>query len=218
MPRYLKGHRAPTDHNERAFTLIELVLVITIMGLMIGIFSVRLSDVNFWKEEAALRKLTELVIYLNNEAVMNQAFYRLEFDLENRQYRVGAIKNDSNIMQNQSGANIPPLQLELSAMLSPDMGDESTLVPPPGNLSLAEPITLPGQMEFLDVMTPRGKVATGDKRDNPYLIFSPRGTSEFGVIHVALGPEHPVTILVNPWTGMAEVYREYKDFKWNLSR
>ena len=212
MPRYLKGHA------ERAFTLIELVLVITIMGLMIGIFSVRLSDINFWKEEAALRKLSELVVYLNNAAVMDQSFYRIEFDLENRQYRVGVIKNDSNILQNQSGANVPALQLELSAMLSPDMGDESTVIPPPSMPSLAEPTTLPGSMEFLDVMTPRGKIAAGDKRDNPYLIFSPRGTSEFGVIHVALGPGHPVTILVNPWTGMAEVYREYKDFKWNLGR
>lgn len=210
--------RYPKGHTERAFTLIELVLVITIMGLMIGIFSVRLSDINFWKEEAALRKLRDLVVYLNNAAVMDQSFYRLEFDLENRQYRVGVIKNDSSIIQNQSGANIPLLRLELSAMLSPDMGDESTLIPPPSMPSLAEPTTLPGQMEFLDVMTPRGKVTTGDKRENPYLIFSPRGTSEFGVIHVALGPGHPVTILVNPWTGMAEVYREYKDFKWNLGR
>jgi hypothetical protein len=84
--------------------------------------------------------------------------------------------------------------------------------------SLAEPTTLPGAMAFIDVMTPRGKVAAGDNRENPYLIFSPRGTSEFGVIHVALGPGQPVTILVNPWTGMAEVYREYKDFKWNLGR
>ncbi|MEY4667506.1 MAG: hypothetical protein RL518_205 [Pseudomonadota bacterium] len=212
MPRYLKGHA------ERAFTLIELVLVITIMGLMIGIFSVRLSDINFWKEEAALRKLSELVVYLNNAAVMDQSFYRIEFDLENRQYRVGVVKNDSNIMQNQSGANVPGLQLELSAMLSPDMGDEATVIPPPSMPSLAEPTTLPGSMEFLDVMTPRGKVSTGDKRDNPYLIFSPRGTSEFGVIHLALGPGLPVTILVNPWTGMAEVYREYKDYKWNLGR
>jgi prepilin-type N-terminal cleavage/methylation domain-containing protein len=218
MPRYPKGHREPAPQSERAFTLIELVLVITIMGLMIGIFSVRLSDINFWKEEAALRKLRDLVVYLNNAAVMDQSFYRLEFDLENRQYRVGVIKNVSTIMQNQSGANLPPLQLELSAMLSPDMGDESTLIPPPSMPSLAEPTTLPGQMEFLDVMTPRGKVAAGDKRENPSLIFSPRGTSEFGVIHVALGPGHPVTLLVNPWTGMAEVYREYKDFKWNLGR
>jgi prepilin-type N-terminal cleavage/methylation domain-containing protein len=206
------------NYLQRGFTLIELVLVIAIMGLMIGIFSVRLSDINFWKEEAALRKLSELVIYLNNAAVMDQSFYRIEFDLENRQYRVGVVQNVSSIMQVQSGVNLPPLQLELSALLSPDMGDESTVIPPPSHPSLAEPTTLPGAMQFLDVMTPRGKVATGDKRENPYLIFSPRGTSEFGVIHVALGPGHPATILVNPWTGMAEVYREYKDFQWNLGR
>lgn len=210
--------RSITVHAERAFTLIELVLVITIMGLMIGLFSARLSDINFWKEEAALRKLSELVIFLNNQAVMDQSFYRIEFDLENRQYRIGVVKNESSIMQASSGANIPPLQLELSAMLSPDMGDESTVIPPPSYPSLAEPTTLPGAMEFLDVMTPRGKVTTGDKRDKPYLIFSPRGTSEFGVIHLALGPDQPVTILVNPWTGMAEVYREYKEFKWTLGR
>ena len=210
--------RRHQNYLQRGFTLIELVLVIAIMGLMIGIFSVRLSDINFWKEEAALRKLSELVIFLNNQAVMDQSFYRIEFDLDNRQYRVGVVKNESAIMQAQSGANLPPLQLELSAMLSPDMGDESTVIPPPSYPSLAEPTTLPGAMEFLDVMTPRGKVAAGDKRDNPYLIFSPRGTSEFGVIHVALGPGHPVTILVNPWTGMAEVYREYKEFQWNLGR
>jgi len=210
--------RRHQNYLQRGFTLIELVLVIAIMGLMIGIFSVRLSDINFWKEEAALRKLSELVIFLNNQAVMDQSFYRIEFDLDNRQYRVGVVKNESAIMEARSGVNLPPLQLELSAMLSPDMGDESTIIPPPSYPSLAEPTTLPGAMEFLDVMTPRGKVAAGDNRDNPYLIFSPRGTSEFGVIHVALGPGHPVTILVNPWTGMAEVYREYKEFQWNLGR
>mgnify|MGYP006271014941 CR=1 FL=1 len=211
----------PTYHQkllQRGFTLIELVLVIAIMGLMIGIFSVRLSDINFWKEEAALKKLGELVVFLNNQSVMDQSFYRIEFDLDNRQYRVGVVKNESSITQNQSGVNLPPLQLELSAMLSPDMGDESTVIPPPAYPSLAEPTTFPGAMQFLDVMTPRGKVAVGDKRENPYLIFSPRGTSEFGVIHLALGPGNPVTILVNPWTGMAEVFREYKEFEWTLGR
>lgn len=211
----------PTYHqklSQRAFTLIELVLVIAIMGLMIGIFVVRLSDINYWKEEAALKKLSELVIFLNNQSVMDQSFYRIEFDLENRQYKVGVVQNVSSITQNQSGVNLPPLQLELSALLSPDMGDESTVIPPPSYPSLAEPNTFPGAMQFLDVMTPRGKVTTGDKRENPFLIFSPRGTSEFGVIHLALGPGQPVTILVNPWTGMAEVYREYKEFEWTLGK
>jgi len=211
----------PSYHQkllQRGFTMIELVLVVAIMGLMIGIFSVRLSDINYWKEEAALRKLSELVLFLNNQAVMDQAFYRMEFDLEKQEYRVGVMQNQSSVVQNQSGVNLPPLQLELSAMLSPDMGHESTMIPPPSYPSLAEPTTFPGAMQFLDVMTPRGKANTGDKRENPFLIFSPRGSSEFGVIHLALGPGKPITLLVNPWTGMAEVYREYKEFEWTLGR
>lgn len=211
----------PSYHQkllQRGFTLIELVLVVAIIGLMIGIFTVRISDVNYWKEEAALKKLSDLVAFLNNQAVMDQSFYRLEFDLENRQYKVGVIKNDSMVMQNQSGANLPPLKLELSALLSPDMGDETTVIPPPSYPSLADTITFPGAMQFLDVLTPRGKIKSGDKRENPSLIFSPRGTSEFGVIHLALGPEKPITILVNPWTGMAEVYREYKEFEWTMGK
>jgi len=212
MPRSMRAHK------ERAFTLIELVLVIAIMGLMIGMVSLRLSDVNFWKEEAAVQKLSELVVLLNNQAVMDQSFYRLEFDLEERQYRVGAIRSDSSIMANTTGVNLPPLKLELSALLSPDMGNSATLIPPPSFPSLAQPTTLPGRLEFLDVLTPRGKIETGDKRENPFLIFSPRGSSEFGVIHLALGPDQPITILVNPWTGMAETYREYKEFKWTMGK
>ena len=204
--------------KERGFTIVELVLVITIMGLMISIFAVRLSDINFGKEEGAVRKLNELVIFLNNQAVMDQSFYRLEFDLENRQYKVGVVRNESTITSSPSGANIPPLQLELSAMLSPDIGDENTMIPPPSYPSLAEPTTLPGSLEFIDVLTPRGKVSVGDKRENPYLIFSPRGTSEFGVIHLSIGSQQQLTILVNPWTGMAELYREYKEFKWTLGQ
>jgi prepilin-type N-terminal cleavage/methylation domain-containing protein len=203
---------------ERGFTLIELVLVVTILALMAGLVTVRLSDINLWKEEAAVRKLSDLVVLLNNQAVMDQSFYRLEFDLENRSYSVGAIRSESSIVAAQGGANLPPLALELAAMLSPNLGDESTVIPPPSYPSLAQPTILPGSMEFIDILTPRGKSMAGDKRDNPFLIFSPRGTSEFGVIHMALGPETPVTILVNPWTGMAEVYREYKEFQWTLGK
>jgi hypothetical protein len=149
---------------------------------------------------------------------MDQSFYRMDFDLENRQYRINVVKNESPALSNPSGINLPPLQMELAALLSPDMGDESTLIPPPSYPSLAEPTTLPGMMKFRDVLTPRGKVSAGDKRESPYLIFSPRGTSEFGVIHLDIGPDDPVTILVNPWTGLAETYREYKEFKWTLGK
>jgi hypothetical protein len=51
-----------------------------------------------------------------------------------------------------------------------------------------------------------------------YMLFSPRGFSEFSVIHIVLSNGAPVTILVNPFTGGTEIYREYKDFKWTYGR
>jgi hypothetical protein len=162
--------------------------------------------------------LSELVVFLNNQAVMDQAFYRLEFDLEKSSYRVGVMRVEDSLSTNPTGINIPPIKLELAAILSPSLDGDTTMIPPPSFPSLAEPTQLPGTMIFEDIVTPRGKVVRDDKRDNPFLLFSPRGTSEFGVIHLATADNQHVTILVNPWTGVAEVFREYKDFEWTLGK
>jgi hypothetical protein len=92
------------------------------------------------------------------------------------------------------------------------------MIPPPSFPSLAEPTELPPTIAFEDIVTPRGKVTPDDKRENPFLLFSPRGASEFGVIHLATADNRHVTILVNPWTGVAEVFPEYKDFQWTLGK
>jgi hypothetical protein len=190
--------------------------VILIIGLAVGLLSVKMGALDFWKEQGSLRKLRETIMLLNNQAVMDQAFYRMEFDLENNQYRVGVIRPEDALATPALAINLPPLVLELSAMLSPSIADGSTMIPPPSIPSLAEPTKLGGRLVLLDVVTPRGKVARGDDRENPYLLFSPRGFSEFGVIHISLGGNAAQTIMANPWTGMADVYPEYKDFTWTL--
>jgi prepilin-type N-terminal cleavage/methylation domain-containing protein len=201
-----------------AFTLIELVLVLVIIGLAMGLAAVRLGTLDHWREQAALRKLTDTIVLLNNQAVLNQVFYRMEFNLEKNQYRVGAMRPEDTTVA-VSGDDTPPiLQLELANLVSPAIPDGATMIPPPSMPSLAEPITLPGKMVFLDVATTRGKTTRDDKRSNPFLMFSPRGFSEFGVIHLSMGEDSPITIMVNPWTGLAEVYREYKDFEWTLGK
>jgi hypothetical protein len=73
-------------------------------------------------------------------------------------------------------------------------------------------------MYFEDVVTPRGKVKVGEKRKNPFLLFSPRNASEFGVIHVTMGNGMQKTILVNPWTGLAEVFNEYKEYQYTFNQ
>ena len=204
--------------HERGFTLVELVLVILIIGLSMGLISVRLGVLDFWREQTALRKLSETIVLLNTQAVMDQAFYRMEFDLEKNQYSVGVMRPEDTITQTANGVNLPPLALELAALLSPAIADGSTMIPPPSIPSLAQPTTLPGRLVFLDIVTPRGKTARGDSRENPFLMFSPRGFSEFGVIHLSSGENSAVTILSNPWTGLAEIFREYKDFEWTLGK
>lgn len=200
------------------FTVPELLLVIVIIGMAIGLLSTRLGVVDAWRENAAFRKLQDTVVFLNNQAVMDQVFYRMEFDLEKRQYRVGVMRPDDATTQNLSGHNLPPLQLELATILSPSIGGGTTMIPPPSMPSLANPIELPGDMYFEDVVTPRGKVVVGEKQSNPFLLFSPRNASEFGVIHIQMGSGKQFTILVNPWTGLAEVFPEHKEFQYTFRR
>lgn len=204
--------------SQRGFTIAELVLVVIIIGLAVGLVSTRLGVVDGWREDAAFRKLADTIVFINNQAVMDQVYYRLEFDLENRRYRIGVVRPDDSLAPSPEGVNLPPLQLELANLLSPNVGSDTTVIPPPSLPSLAEPIALPGEMYFEDVVTPRGKIKAGEKRKNPFLLFSPRNASEFGVIHVTMGNGNQKTILVNPWTGLAETFNEYKDYQYNLNQ
>ncbi len=209
------------------FTIVELILVIVIVGLATGLIAVRTGTLDAWREQTALRKLTETIVLLNNQAVMDQSFYRLDFNLEDNSYKVGVMRaeyqaggnSDDSLMQPGGGrVNLPILQLELAELLSPAIGDSATLIPPPSIPSLADPVKLPGRLVLLDVSTPRGKITAGDRRSNPFLLFYPSGFSEFGVIHISTGGDSAITILSNPWTGLAEVYNDYRDFKWTLGR
>ena len=85
-------------------------------------------------------------------------------------------------------------------------------------------------MTFTDVRTMRGVINPPDsgmqnsRPDDPnrpgmaYIRFSPRGFSEFSVIHLKLANEKDVTILVNPFTGEADIIRGYKDYEWTYGR
>lgn len=205
--------------ESRGFTLMELIIVVTLIGVTLGLLSTRMGTLDPWKERSAVRRLSELVVFLNNQAVMDQAFYRLEFDFETHTYRVGVMRPDDSLLANPYAQNLSPLENELAAMLSPSLDGESTMIPPPSFPSLAQPTQLPGQLRFIDVVTPRGMSRAADQREErPFLLFSPRGASEFGVIHLTLSNEKKKTILVNPWTGLAEVYDEYKEFQWTLGK
>ncbi len=200
------------------FTLIELILVIVIVGLATGLLSVRLGAFDFWKEQTTLRKLKETIVLLNNQAVIDQAFYRLEFDLEENLFRVGVMREEDPTANVVAGVNLAPLEQEESGLLSPSMPSGATMIPPPSIPSLAQPTKLPGKLVLMDVVTRRGKAVRGEGRNNPYLLFYPSGFSDFGVIHISTGEDSSITIMSNPWTGLAQEYPGYREFKWTLGK
>jgi len=198
-----------------AFTLIELVIVIAIIGITMGLFLARSSTSIYWKQEAMIRKLSEMIPFLHNQAIADQAYYRLEFDFAKNSYRIGVMKAEyeNEDVQDIATEGAGNLTLELAFFLNPSIGRTQTMIPPPSYPSLAEPVQLLPGTYIEDIRTMRGE-KTKAQGGKAYIMFSPRGFSEFAVIHLRLGGDAPLTILVNPFTGLAEIYRDYKEFEW----
>jgi hypothetical protein len=196
-----------------------LVIVLLIVGLISALIIIRAGAYTFWEEEGQIRRLSELVSFLHHQAVADQALYQLEFDVPNRAYRVNVMKDEGTADQNliEIAQDAGNLSLELAAMLSPSMGETYSTIPPPNFPSLADPQRLPADMTIEDIRTMRGVYGPADP-ERPYVLFWPRGFSEFAVLHLRLSSGKPVTILVNPFTGNTETYREYRDFEWTYGK
>lgn len=219
---YLKNEPATRKvATTEAFTLIELVVVLAIFGVAMGLVTLKLGTFNYWRDEGIVRRLSETLEFLHKQAIVDQVFYRLEFKLASEKddepdaYSIGVIQPDEGTTSaltaiTQDAGN---LSLELAAFLSPAVGKSFSVVPPPSFPSLGLPVVLPVGAEFTEIRTLRGKETRGGK-DPPFILFSPRGFSEFSVIHLRLSAGAEVTILVNPFTGLTQIFREYRDFQW----
>lgn len=219
LNRFVSLRAAGRRKSIRAFTLIELVVVIALLGLILTLVGFRSGTFSFWREEGFIRRLSEVVTFLHHQAVADQAFYRLELDMtnpDNHRYSVGILKaeyENEDTTATAVDAGVGQLTSEIANFLSPSIAEGQNMVPPPSLPSLAEPVELPKGMYFEDVRTMRG-MFTESQRAKPYVLFSPRGFSEFAVFHLHMSSDQSVTILINPFTGTTETYREYKDFKW----
>jgi prepilin-type N-terminal cleavage/methylation domain-containing protein len=121
------------SYRQRAFTLIELVVVLLLIGLLLGLIGFRTGTFSFWKEEGFVRQLTETVTFLHHQAVTDQAFYRLEFDFDHNTYRIGVMKSDfeSDESLKDIAVEAGTLSIELAAMLNPSLGEDQTMIPHP---------------------------------------------------------------------------------------
>lgn len=207
----LRGRTVPK--TQKAFTFIELILVIVLVAVLFAIAGFRTGTFSFWREEGFIRKFAETIQFLHTQAVSDQSFYIMEFNFKKNSYRIGVLPDGglSDDVVEALSSSVGTISLELTALLNPSIGEADSLVPPPSFPSLATPEPLPYGMVFKSIKTMRG---SEDDTGIAYITFSPRGFSEFAVIHLEQSTGAPVTFLVNPFTGLVDIYREYKDFEW----
>jgi prepilin-type N-terminal cleavage/methylation domain-containing protein len=210
------------SRSNLGLTLIELLVTLIIIAVSFVLVGSRLGIANYWSEEAFLRKIRETITFLHQQAVVDQIFYQLQIDFEKQEYQVFAMNVDRSATEDPNSAltaqqDVGYLTQELAQLQSPAIGQSYDLIPPPAFPSLGEPIKVPGTIKITSVKTARGNFDAKEV-ESAYILFSPRGFSEFAVIQMDQGPEGHNTILVNPFTGSASLFREEKDFDWTYGR
>ncbi|MCI5066709.1 prepilin-type N-terminal cleavage/methylation domain-containing protein [bacterium] len=199
------------------FTLIELMLVIAVVGALL-VFGVRnTSSARLWKRQAALRELNETMRFLFHQAVADQTFYQIEFDLERSTYTVGALRPEPGADDRfrEIAADAGNISLELNAFVNPSSGETYTVIPPPDFPSLGMPRPLPEGLTLEAIYTPQGWVRRGEEQ-RVRMRFSPRGFAEFIVLHLQLGGVQEMTLVNNPFTGLTSTYPEWRDYEWTF--
>lgn len=205
----------------RGFTLIELVVVLSLIGMLTAFATWRLGSFAYWREESFIRRFSETIVFLHHQAVFDQIYYALEIDLQKEKhpvYRIGVLNPEyTTPASGAAPTSGTALSQELSLFLNPTLGDGQTLTPSTTFPSLANPVEFPDGMYIEDIRTMRGKhrASEGGK---VYVMFSQRGFSEFAVFHLRTSQGAPITILVNPFTGTTDIIRDYKDFEWSYGR
>ncbi len=199
-----------------AFTLIELVVVISIIGIAASIMVIRTGTYDFWQEESFLRRFSETMQFLFHQAVQDGEYYRLELNFRKNTYSVGVMRNEGAELEAvNADTDTGALNQELESFLNPSISQDATLIPPPSFPSLAEPQSLPNSLRFEDVYTMLQGQVNPSLSESASILFSPRGFSEFAVIHFATQEGGQITLLVNPFTGLVQIFRERREFKWS---
>lgn len=210
------------------FTLIEIVVVITIVASMMGIVATFVGD----SERAEIKKLsTRLVasaLFAYNEAASKNHIHRLVFDLEDQAYWLeagpevfvlGQKKPEKSAVKDDSAKkNAEAVTPEAEAPTEDSIAKKT--VPPA--TAPAEEFAPVDSFDFKKVILDRGikfrDVYVGHQETplesgKAYLYFFPNGQTEVAVIH--LGNEDQslnYSVIINPLTGRGDIRFEYVDF------
>jgi len=181
-----------TINNKKAFTLIELIIVMAVMTLFVTMAMPRFRDKLDLDLKRQARMLSGTIRFLYNQAAVKNKTYRLHYDLDKQTYWV------------ESSAKHIRLS-ETTHSKSPWDKDEK----PKSSFTedkefLKKPVELRKKIKFKDIKTEASSLPITSGA--AYTHFFPHGYAEQTQIRLETEKGKIFTIVVQPLTGMAKVY------------
>ncbi len=187
--------------SERGMTLTEILVTLALIAIVmgVGLLYVFPSDVSKAKEDA--RRLVGTIRLAYNEAVLNQKYVKLVFDIDKKSYYIESSPTAFLIEKTSPDEKI-------AANTENEEENNNEVSESPQENILFAPEKLNSDIKFKDIM-----VAHADKpieSGKEAMHFLPIGWAEPTVINLSNEDEKVFfSIKVNPLTGKAEIRDEY---------
>jgi prepilin-type N-terminal cleavage/methylation domain-containing protein len=225
--------------HQDGLTLVELVVVISLIAVIGTLAIRRLDTVSAWKQRSDIRKFAATWEFLHREAQRRGDAFRLIIDLDKETYTVrqeipilrGQTK-DVDYLKNMrleserrrieesqtSEQDAYKYREELEGRPLDEQYFHVIFEDPYGTVRQTVPLDHPrlaDTHEFASDLSFRDVVMAGQRTDSGQAVirFSPRGASDFAVVHLWRSGE-PMTVMMNPSTGQMLIENREVDFDW----
>lgn len=219
----------PGDINERAFTLIEVALVIVLLVMMSAFLVSKFDALTTWRQRSSLRKFVNTWEFLYQQAQARGESYRLILDFDRNTYFVRrevpvarsqqSVDHLSNLRLESEQRRINEKQDEKLLSLDEEYAEEDArqgdalenlfysmlFRDPQASFRLGVPLEFPSMkndVALADGLRFRDAMLGGERQDRGQasIRFTARGVTELAVLHFLVGNQ-TMTAFVNPATG-----------------
>ncbi|MFM8312849.1 MAG: Tfp pilus assembly protein FimT/FimU [Deltaproteobacteria bacterium] len=184
------------------FTLIEILLVLSIIVLVLSFGMPVVSRITGQNINTSARKLTSLVRGVRTDAILLNSIYRLSLDLDKNTYlvesqKLGELLNESSTLSKKRDPKNPE-------------ATETSDGFAPVEKYFKEPKPLPAGVVFNGILKEKeGKVTEGIA----YIYFFPNGLNEKAMVYLnsQSAKEGGYSLLVHPTAGKVEFFKKRVD-------
>jgi type II secretion system protein H len=172
------AERSAAPARRAGFTLIEMIAVVTILGLLVALVAPNLGALSGVTLRSAADALAARLELARQRAVMTGIPHRVWIDLDGAAYRVEWFVTEAEALGDDAPPEPEPLDLrgQTPLPLEAPRGEAPAFRPLPGLLGRDE--LLQESLGFRGIETPAGWTDEGEVA----IEFAPDGTAEYGTV------------------------------------